>query len=546
MPRSAGLFAALSLAVAGFYCYLTARAAVFIVVISAVCIVCYRACLTEEARRDLGQAPLIAACAMPLVAWLSPSIWPVYTAMLAIVPLCARDAGRAAALYLFCLLLLPGLDWTMNVGALKLFEFGVHDALVCGAAAVVFRRGGRAPVPFRLDLPVVALLALMVAATARDTSVTNILRVAVNTTLDCGLPYYVLSRGVRGADDVRRCMIHLGAAAVILAAVLCYEMYAAWPIYNALYSKFGIPVLLLVKLRGGILRAGGPFLEPTSIAMILAFCFMAVWQARRAFASPRLHGAVLAVIAIGMVPPQSRGAWIGLLIGTALIDVYRGRLATLAIRGLVVGVAVSALLAAAHVSPQLSESVGLSGGASDTVDYRRRLLDRGMQEFRHSPLTGYSTPEILARLSDLRQGEGIVDFVNTYVYFALIGGIVGLGIFIGTFLAYLLGLWRRRAMWRTAIELDGAAFLFGAIAMPLEMLFFTSLGGRVQIFLFVFFGLATAVIASHMRIAAGQPINGRSSMSAPSPAAPPASAAAASFASSPRFSSPARRSAHQL
>jgi O-antigen ligase len=140
--------------------------------------------------------------------------------------------------------------------------------------------------------------------------------------------------------------------------------------------------------------------------------------------------------------------------------------------------------------------LGLSdGGASDTTTYRRELFEKGRQVFRLSPLVGHSIPRLNVLMAELRQGEGIIDFVNTYLWIALIGGSVGLAIFIGNFADPLVSLWRRRPVLRSYEPGQApAAFVFGCLVMLCEMLFFTSFGGRPAFLTFGLFGLGAAIL----------------------------------------------------
>ena len=480
-----------ALALLGSYAYM--KTGLFIAVLTAIGLTVFYYALSPSTRRAIGYRPAIVALAMPLAAWAMPNVWLLYAVMLMLAPVCARKPGDVAPLFIFSLLLLPGLEMIISIGSLNLFEFGVHDALAVGSSIRLMHFAKKDS--FRaLDFPVIALLLLLVTAIARDTSVTNFIRVLINMCLDYGLPYYIVSRSIQNMDDVRLCMLWLCCAAVIISVILLYEVHTAWPMYNGLYDRHGINALLLVKGRGGILRAGGPFLESTSMAMVMSFCFLAAWLSRHAFGSKIHYLGILLVLLAGIWAPQSRGAWVGLFIGMVVADLYRGRIALLMRRLGFVMAAGIILLGVAQISPYVSESIGLSGGSVDTADYRERLLERGIEEFKKSPVTGYSWPEIMIRLDDLRQGEGIVDFVNTYVFIGLISGMIGLFIFIGTFITYIgVLLLRYTKGRRTPGDIAATAFVCAGLVASMEMLFFTSFGGRPAVFTFLFFAITAAI-----------------------------------------------------
>jgi O-antigen ligase len=65
---------------------------------------------------------------------------------------------------------------------------------------------------------------------------------------------------------------------------------------------------------------------------------------------------------------------------------------------------------------------------TDTIEYRNLLLTRSWDVIRESPWFG--DPLAIAKMQDVRQGEGIVDFVNSYVEILLGNGFVGMFFFL--------------------------------------------------------------------------------------------------------------------
>jgi O-antigen ligase len=84
----------------------------------------------------------------------------------------------------------------------------------------------------------------------------------------------------------------------------------------------------------------------------------------------------------------------------------------------------------------------IGSAEGETVVYRQRLFENALIVIERNPWIGsvdyLSTPEMQAMV----QGEGIVDTVNSYLEIALKSGMVGLSLFLGLFMAVLLGLWR--------------------------------------------------------------------------------------------------------
>ncbi|WP_336969886.1 O-antigen ligase family protein [Sphingobium aromaticiconvertens] len=477
--------------------YLAIKPAMHVVVISVTAVALFLFCVTPQHRRDMAWRTFVITMAMPILAWSLGNIWLLFALLGIGVPLIARRFAMIVPVYLFSLLLLPGLDIPVMIGPLKLFDFSVLDALAFGASATIFLDKRKAQPHIHHDIAAGAVIFLVGAALARDTSFSHLLRSSLNVVIDLGLPYYIVSRGVRTLEEVRVAMLWIGCGGVTLASLLFYEFLKGWPIYNILYANFHLPTLLIVKERAGYLRAAGPFTEPTSVAMVLAICMLCLWLCRAFFRSSWHHLLLLAVTMAGLFAPQSRGAWIGLILGMMLSELFRRRYLSIITKGGTVAIGLAMLLLAATISPNVSESIGLSGDSSDSSDYRRRLFDRGLEVFLDRPMLGYSVPELHIRLADLRQGEGIIDFVNSYLWILLMSGIGGLVIFVAPFLFYTWSVWRARPAVLGAYERrEAATFIFASLGMTLEMLFFNSFGTRPAVFVFILFGLAAAFLGS--------------------------------------------------
>jgi len=486
--------------------YYSIKPGLFVAAISAMAVGLFMFCVKRDIRDSVGMRMMAIAVCMPLLAWSLPSLWMLFLPMCLWVPMAAGHFSLTTPaylwrlslivpVYLFSLLLLPELDDDLMIGSLKLVKFSVHDALALGAAAAIFRHPGKGRCRAEWDAVAFAVVFVIAVAEARGTSASHHVRALVEVTMDLGLPYYIASRGLRTGDDLRSAMLWLGAAGLIVGAILVFEFQRSWPIYNALYPGYDLHTLILVKMRAGMLRSGGPFVEPTSAAMLLAICTLALYLSREYFRTRWHYFLILTVAIAGLVAPQSRGAWTGLCLAIAIADGLRGRYAALGAKAFVLGGAAASLFLAAHVSPILAEMLGLTGSSAETSDYRRLLLDRGWEEFLKNPIFGYAMPDLQLRLTDLIQGEGIIDFVNTYIWIMLISGIGGLFVYVGAYVYFLSKILRTgRLKGPGSRDANAGAFAFAVIAMMMEMFFFTSFGTRPAIFLFVLFGFSAAFV----------------------------------------------------
>lgn len=452
--------------------------------------------LSPEVRREMGPGPAILALAMPPIAFSLPKLFLLHIVYFLIVPVFATRRSLIVPIYLFALMLLPDFRTPLVAGPVYFFYGTIYDSLGFGALLTMLTRF---PAYSRIrpasDIPVLLIMLVLMFGRSNFGSLTNLLRVYVEMLLTYGLPYYIASRGVRSIDDVKRVMLYMACAAVMISVIMCYEALRTWPMYRILYTHYGVDFKGMVKLRSGWLRATGTTIETTSMAFILVPCFLAARCSRRAFASSWQHIGVLCLLGLGLALPQSRGALVGLLFAMTAMNIYLRRWAAVGgVAFLAIGIALATLVVPAE--SRLGSMLGKSAETSGTADYRKDLFWRGLEEIRKRPVLGASETEVMANLEDLRQGEGIIDFVNTYLYVALVTGVVGLIPFVAGLAGQPLALWKiRRGLPPRGADIDVMAFIFAGILAPMEMLAFTSLGGRPSTFIMMLIGFAAALVS---------------------------------------------------
>lgn len=470
-------------------------------------ILVFYASLSSATRMQMGLRPAILALAMPPIAFLMPKLVLLHIVYFLIVPVFANRRSQIVPIYVFALMLLPDLRTSLEIGSVHLTYGTIYDSLGFGALLTMLMRF---PVRSRIrpatDIPALLIALVFLFARANGGSFTNVLRVAVEVLLTYGLPYYLASRGVRTIDDVKRVMLHMACAAVMISVIMCYETLRTWPMYRILYTHYGVDLAGMVKLRSGWLRATGTTVESTSMAFVLVPCFLAALCSRRAFASSAHHIGVLCLLGFGLSLPQSRGALVGLLFAITAMNIYMRRQA--AVGGVVfLALCVAVAMLVVPAESRLGSMLGKSAETAGTADYRKDLFRRGMEEIRKRPVLGASETQVMVNLEDLRQGEGIIDFVNTYLYVALVTGVIGLIAFVAGFGGQLWALWKiRRGLSQRGPDIQIAAFVFAGILAPMEMIAFTSLGGRPTTFMMMLIGFGAAIVSERRYAAkAGAP-----------------------------------------
>jgi O-antigen ligase len=128
------------------------------------------------------------------------------------------------------------------------------------------------------------------------------------------------------------------------------------------------------------------------------------------------------------------------------------------------------------------------------VHYRERLFEISLGVVLDHPYFGAWDFLQLPVMQQLRQGQGIIDIVNTYLGVALASGLVGLALFCGFFLVVLVQL---AAAMRRAGARDGETYalgqaLFCALLGILMMIFTTSSIGLIAVIYWAIAGLGAA------------------------------------------------------
>jgi O-antigen ligase len=149
----------------------------------------------------------------------------------------------------------------------------------------------------------------------------------------------------------------------------------------------------------------------------------------------------LALLAVGLFASLSRGPWVG---AASIVVVFIATgpspvkgFAKFALLALVV---IPVLLAtpSGHKIVELLPFIGTA--SEETVTYRQRLAEISMQVIMDKPFFGAFDYFYSPAMQDLKQGQGIIDIVNTFLSVGLGNGLVGLALFTGFFAAVAAGI----------------------------------------------------------------------------------------------------------
>lgn len=290
------------------------------------------------------------------------------------------------------------------------------------------------------DLLLAAYLILNLLLQLSVDTFTNTLRHAFYMFIDVVLPYYVVSRSLREMQAFREVLMSLLVAALLLALVGGFETARHWLLYSPLEDSLGVQWGYGSYLeRDDSLRAQASTGQPIVLGYIMAVALGAMLFLKKSIPNHLSWLLGMALVLIGLVVPLSRGPWIGaavlVLIFAATGPKAFSRLSLIGLAGLV---AIPIALAT-PAGEKIIKYLPFIGSVDDeTVTYRQLLIEVSLDIIEANPLFG--SFDFLLFLEELRQGQGIIDLVNSYLNITLASGLVGLSLFAGFFGVILLSI----------------------------------------------------------------------------------------------------------
>lgn len=390
-----------------------------------------------------------------VIAFFSPSIW-VYALAMPVVVLAfllpgGARAERAATLWALLLLAVPNVgSYIPGFGSIGNFFEMTHSRALTFAlllpAIVLMPREPRRPGPLGMatDWFVAAYFAVQIAVLLPYASRTDLIRQAFVLAVDTLLPYWVFSRAFSSVDGLRGTMRAYVLTAMLMSVLAMFESVRRWPLYDAVPVGWNLYWDLTVFLeRAGFLRAKASAGHSLMFGFVLVLA-LGFWGIVRG--DVRHRGlAWLGTLALlgGLAASLARGSWLGaVLLFVLLIVLGEGGLKRLLLFGIGAAgfVAVASQVQALHFVVDMLPFVGQVD--AENVEYRKRLLEISLSLIAGSPWLG--VPGYLNYMEELRQGQGIIDIVNSYVAIALATGVIGLACFVGIFGSMMGSLWRLR------------------------------------------------------------------------------------------------------
>ncbi len=405
--------------------------------------------------------------AITVIAFLAGNFWIFIVASASLLLYITPKQQNPLALYFLLLFALPPIGADIpGFGVVNfLFSMDYYRLLSLSILlpAYLYLRSQADTTKFGKLLPdkfLFVYIILIVLLNLRDTTFTDSLREGFYKFTDIFLPYYIASRAIKKPSQMKEVFIALVIGSAIIATIGIFEFIFHWLLYSNLQTALGIDWSVGRYLpRGEYLRAVASLGQPIVMGYVMVVALGTFLSLNNAIRSKSLRLLGFALLLGGLVAPLSRGPWIGAAV-MILVFVATGpyaikRLSMLTI-ALLMTIPFLGQIPGGQKVMDLLPFVGTT--ENENIDYRERLLDNSAIVFNRHPLLG--TVDYRDQLADLgmKQGEGIVDVVNSYLDIILGHGLIGLCLFLGFFWLALSSVIKRM---RENQDKNSELYLFG-------------------------------------------------------------------------------------
>jgi hypothetical protein len=298
------------------------------------------------------------------------------------------------------------------------------------------------------------------------------------------VPFYVLSRSAATRQSLDEILAMFCLACALMAGIATFEAVRHWLLYGDLWHRWNDEFLLTVYLpRGDSLRAMASAGHPLTLGYLCAIAFGLWLSLSQNITAPRQRLAVHVVLLMGLVAAFSRGPMLGAVIIYLLYAAFRPNAAWRVFKAGTVAAAFATALSFTPVGQRIISVIPFFGGTvdSENITYRQRLLSRTMDIIADSPWLG--ARDAMLQLTDMRQGQGIIDIINGFAEILLGSGLIGFSLFAYIVLGALFSVWREK---RRAAPDDLPTITMGAalISCLITSLILIATDGMNEIMLF--------------------------------------------------------------
>jgi hypothetical protein len=412
--------------------------------------------------------------AVTLAVFLSHNFW-IYSAITALVAWhYARRDENPLALYLVLLFAAPQLqeqipgfgliNYIFDLDHVRLLNLVILMPMLWRKPEGVTVETDGFKMPDRLML---AYIAFVLVLQGHAGTLTAIIRLTFYLFVDVWLPYYAFSRGLRKMGAFRDVSAMVAVSLSITALIGVVEVSRRWLLYDSLRGVLNLSAapfqLYLTRGDGGLLRALAIVESPIILGYLMMLGLGLLMYILPNIPSRFMRFLAVLVLCAGLGAALSRGPWVG-AVAMMLVILGLGPGAGKRIAWLIGGgTVVFTLLLVSPLGKSVIDLLPFVGTVDEgNVVYRQRLFELSMLVLSQNPFLGAFDYINNPLLEEMRQGQGIIDIVNTYIAVALGYGVVGVTLFVLPFLHALLATWSAR---RASAAVHPEVELFGRVLL---------------------------------------------------------------------------------
>ena len=344
---------------------------------------------------------------------------------------------------------------------------------------------------------------------SRGTSFTHALRLSTTAFLTILLPFSLISRSVNNTETFKKCFVALTLCLAPLALIGSFESLKYWKLYSpAFVNILGADSFQHYGLRGDSLRSSTLFSSPIVFGYMMVIGMGLLLYLKKYTTAKQLWALLFTLFLAALYFTKARGPWLGFAV---LMVLYIwsgpnkfGNFTKFSLGSLTALVVLSMTSFGEKLIGMLPFMSSEQSHEASTVEYRIRLLEQAAKLFQQNPLFGAANYRETPEMEVMRQGQGIIDVVNSYVDIGLSYGIIGLGIFLLIFAALFITVLKKvRSLPETEGDLINIGrSLYAILGAILFIIFTVSSIDYIPTFYWIFAGLCSAYIRQCDRVLA--------------------------------------------
>ena len=405
--------------------------------------------------------------ALTITAFVSPSFWVFAAVALPLLAWGAHKDPNPLALFMLVYCVIPltlrfeipvaGINALFPMTYLRVVAFAVlipvawqllHSKNQTGTGKIT-----------TVELFVLAYFVLATALSWPYQTITEHTRGTFLYFLDVFLLYFVAIRACATRKAVIEVMATFCLLCAVLASLAVFESVRGWLLYVEIGSVWGNPITFAYVQRAGSLRAQVTAGQSIPLGYVLAFGF-GIWLYLSSHVNSRFWTVAYGILMwAGMIASSARAPWIA-AVAIFFTFIILGPNATARFwKASLVSALIVGLVFISPIGGSMIDRLPFVGTVDqENVEYRQQLATLSWQLVKKNPFFG--DPFYAKNLEALRQGEGIIDLVNTYAQIAMSKGLIGLFLYLGP---YLIGLWTTFRLSRSWTRPDSDLSLLGAV-----------------------------------------------------------------------------------